>query len=193
MKSRDKRIIAVDLRGRSFGFAVFEGPSRLHDWGVRSFRCGVNAVKIPASEKFAALFDYFSPDAVVLRDRGRDGNAKRRAMRETVLGEAAKRRIPVRLVSRRAVKDAFAGANRNKYTIGASIAERLPELAATLPTAHKIWMGEEYHLSVFDAAAAGIAYFSHGQSAPRLPPKSRKRTLPPAPGAEPLALQMRRS
>jgi hypothetical protein len=183
MKSRDERIIAVDLRGRSFGFAVFEGPSRLLDWGVRSFRCGVNAVKIPASEKFAALLDDYVPDVVVLRDRGTDGNAKRREMRESVLGEAAKRRIPVRLLSRRAVKDAFVGANRNKYTIGASIAERLPELASTLPTAHKIWMSEEYQLSVFDAAAVGIAYLSHGQSAPCLPPKSRKQTFPTAPGA----------
>jgi hypothetical protein len=172
MKSQDKRIIAVDLRGRSFGFAVFQGPTRLHDWGVRSFRRGVNAVKIPASDKFAALLDYFSPDAVVLRDRGTDSNAKRCAMRKILLGVAAKRRIPVRLLSRRAVKDTFVGANRNKYTIAASIAKRLPELAAMLPTAHKIWMGEEYRLSVFDAAAVGIAYFSHGEyQRSRLPPK----------------------
>ena len=170
MKSRDERIIAVDFRGRSFGFAVFEGPSRTLDWGVKSFRRGVNAVKIPANEKFAALLDYFSPDAVVLRDRGRDGNTKRGEMRDAVLGEAAKRQIPTRLLSRLAVKNAFADASRNKYTIAASVVERLPELAAMLPTAHRIWMSEEYRLSVFDAAAVGIAYFTHGKSAP--PPPS---------------------
>ena len=85
-------------------------------------------------------------------------------MREIVLGESAKRGIPARLLSRRAVKDAFAGANRNKYTIAATLAERLPELAPVLPTARKIWMSEEYILSVFDAAATGIAYFSRGES-----------------------------
>src|SRR5580658_7862506 len=69
MKNHDERIIAIDPRGCSFAFAVFEGPSRLLDWGVRSFRHGVNAVKIPASEKFAALLDYFSPDMVVARTR----------------------------------------------------------------------------------------------------------------------------
>jgi len=166
MKSHDKRIVAIDLRGGSFAFAVFQGPDRLLDWGVRSFRRGVNAVKIPARKKVAALLDYFSPDAVVIRVRTGDRDARRRKMREIVLGEAAKRRIPARLLSRRAVKDAFAGANRTKYTIAASVAERLPGLAPVLPTAHSLWVSEEYILSVFDAAATGIAYFNHSQSVP---------------------------
>jgi len=171
MKSHDERIIAIDLRGGSFAFAVFEGPDRLLDWGVRSFRRGVNAVKIPAGKKFAALLDYFSPDAVVIRVRPGDRDTRRRKMREIVLGETAKRGIPARLLSRRAVKDAFAGANRTKYTIAAALAERLPELAPVLPTAHKLWVSEEYILSVFDAAATGISYFSRGESSP--PPSSQ--------------------
>ena len=69
------------------------------------------------------------------------------------------------------MKDAFAGANRNKYTIAAALAERLPELAPVLPTAHKLWVSEEYILSVFDAAATGIAYFSRGKSSP--PPSAQ--------------------
>ena len=98
MKSQNERIIAVDLRGGSFAFAVFEGPSRLLDWGARSFRRGVNEVKIPASEKFAALLDYFLPDAVVIRVRTGDRDARRRKMREIVLRESAKRGIPARLL-----------------------------------------------------------------------------------------------
>jgi len=157
MKSHDERIIAIDLRGYSFAFAVFEGPDRLLDWGARSFRRGVNAVKIPAGEKLAALLDYYSPDAVVIRVRTGDHDARRHEMRETL--------------TRRAVKDAFAGARRNKYTIAAALAERLPELAPVLPTAHKLWVSEEYILSVFDAAATGIAYFNHSQSVP--PPSAQ--------------------
>jgi hypothetical protein len=171
MKSHDERIIAIDLRGYSFAFAVFEGPDRLLDWGARSFRRGVNAVKIPAGEKLAALLDYYSPDAVVIRVRTGDHDARRHEMRETLLGEAAKHGVPTRLLTRRAVKDAFAGARRNKYTIAAALAERLPELAPVLPTAHKLWVSEEYILSVFDAAATGIAYFNHSQSVP--PPSAQ--------------------
>jgi hypothetical protein len=169
MRNEDKRILAIDLRGRSFGFAVFEGPSRMLDWGVRSFRHGVNAVKIPASEKIATLMDDFSPHAVVLRNCERDGNKRRREMRTAILGAAAKRGIPARLLPRRAVKNAFDGANRNKYVIAAALAARFPELIPKLPTAHKIWMGEEYGLSVFDAAALAVAYFGQNEQEPCTP------------------------
>lgn len=164
MNNHDERIIAVDLRGGSFAFAAFEGSDRLLDWGVRSFRRGVNAVKVPAGKKFAALLDYLSPDAVVIRVRTGDRDARRRKMRGIILRESAKRGIPARMFSRLAVKDAFDGANRTKYAIAAALAERLPELAPVLPTAHKLWVSEEYILSVFDAAATGIAYFSRRQS-----------------------------
>ena len=155
----------MDVRGRSFGFAVFEGPKRLIDWGARSFRQGVNAVKVPASEKFGALLDASCPDAIVLRERNRDRNAKRRVLRRTILEEATQRGIPTRLLARRAVQDAFVGMNHNKYRIAAALAERLPELAPRLPIAHKIWMSEAYSLSVFDAVAIGIAYFNRENSA----------------------------
>jgi hypothetical protein len=171
MKNQEKRILAIDLRGRSFGFAVFEGPSRLLDWGVKSFRRGVNAVKSPASDKFGTLMDDFSPDEVVLRKRDGDGHKRRCEMREAILREAAKRRIPARQLSRSAVKNTFMGVNRNKYTIAAALAKRLPELAPRLPAVPRIWMSEDYRMSVFDAAALGIAYFGKGQSVPPSSPE----------------------
>jgi hypothetical protein len=47
-QSSEKRVLALDVHPRSFGFVVFEGPNRIHDWGVKSFRRGVNAAKIPS-------------------------------------------------------------------------------------------------------------------------------------------------
>src|SRR5438309_84200 len=104
--SNEKRILAIDLRSRSFGFAVFEGPTRLLDWGVRSFRHGVNEPTIPASEKLAALMDDFSPSTIVLRNHNSD-TKKRAEMRNALVREATKRRIPIRLLSRGGVKTAF--------------------------------------------------------------------------------------
>src|SRR5258708_6633189 len=94
----EKRILAIDLRSRSFGFAVFEGPTRVIDWGVRSFREGVNAVKVPASAKFIGLLDEFSPSAIVLRKPAVDSE-KRGAMRKALLGPAEKHLIPIRMLS----------------------------------------------------------------------------------------------
>ncbi len=159
LHQNEKRILAIDLRSRSFGFVAFEGPTRLLDWGVKSFRQGVNEPTIPASEKLAALMGDFSPSTIVLRKR--DSDTKKRAeMRNALVREATKRRIPVRLLSRNGVKNAFPDCNRNKYTIAAALAKQLPELAPKLPAVRKIWKSEDYRMSIFDAAALGVAYFS---------------------------------
>ncbi len=155
----EKRILAIDLRSRSFGFAVFEGPTRLLDWGVKSFRQGVNEPTIPASEKLAALMNDFAPSTIVLKKRDTD-TKKRAEMRNALVRKAAKRRISIRLLSRNGVKNAFLDCNRNKYTIAAALAKQLPELAPKLPSVRKIWKSEDYRMSIFDAAALGVAYFA---------------------------------
>jgi hypothetical protein len=153
------RIVAIDLRSSRFGFAVFEGPERLLDWGVRNFRQGVNAVRIPANVKFGELMDEFSPQTIVLMRRDTD-TKNRASMREELLTEADKRRIAVRLLSPRAVKSAFVGSSRNKHTIAAALIERLPELASRRPGPRKIWKPDDYRLRLFDAASLGVAYFA---------------------------------
>ena len=158
--STEKRILAIDLRASSFGFVAFEGPTRLLDYGVRSFRQGVNKVKTPASMKSAALMDEYAPSAVVLKQWTEDTNGKRVRMRQAVVRQADLRRIPVRLLSRGVIRNAFVGNDRNKYTIASALAQRLPELATRLPPKRKIWQSEDYRMSIFDAAALGVAYLS---------------------------------
>ncbi len=166
LHSNEKRILAIDLRSRSFGFVAFEGPTRLLDWGVKSFRQGVNEPTVPASTKFAGLMDDFSPSAIVLRTH--DSDTKKRAlMRNALLREATKRRIPVQLLSRSGVKNAFPDCNRNKYTIAVALTKQLPELAPKLPSVRKIWKSEDYCMSIFDAAALGVAYFQSRQAITR--------------------------
>lgn len=154
----EKRILAIDLRSRSFGFAVFEGPTRLLDWGVRSFRQGVNTVQIPASLKLAGLINEFSPSTIVVR-KGSAESRKKAGMRKALVIQAEKCRIPIQSLTPRAVKNSFVGSNRNKYTIAAALAKQLPELAPRLPSVRKIWKSEDYRMSIFDAVALGVAYF----------------------------------
>ena len=154
----EKRILAIDLRSRSFGFVVFEGPTRLLDWGVRSFRQGVNAVRVPVYKKFAELMNDSSPSAIVVQKDFFESK-KKMGMRDALLKQAESHRIPIRFVTRRTVRLAVAGANRNKYTIAAALARQLPELGPRLPGVRKVWKSEDYGISIFDAAALGVAYF----------------------------------
>ena len=62
------RILALAVHPLSFGFVVLEGPVHpMIDWGVRSFRHGVNAVKVPMSKKLALLLDEYRPGVLVVR------------------------------------------------------------------------------------------------------------------------------
>jgi hypothetical protein len=154
-QSNEKRVLALDVHPRSFGFVVFEGPNRMIDWGVRSFRAGVNAVKIPASTKFLALLDEFRPSAVVIGDR----LTGRTRMLATIERQARSRRIPVRRISRREVNRAFVGFERNKYEVASALTQQFPDLASRLPPRRNCWQSEDYRMGIFDAAALGVAYF----------------------------------
>lgn len=58
----EQRIIALDVRPRSFAFVVFEDSRQLLDWGARNVRGGVNAVRVPLGPKIARLLDEYAPD-----------------------------------------------------------------------------------------------------------------------------------
>src|SRR5437762_8120983 len=170
-RSPQKRVLALDVHPSRFGYVIFEGPDELLDWGVRSFREGVNAVRIPPAQKLAALLDDFAPFTVVLEKR-ESRTRKLYGKIGTVLREAVKRRTPVRWVTRRMVKRAFAGHDRNKDEIASVLGERFPELMAKVPPKRKIWQSEDYRMTIFDAAALGVAYFARSASrTPIVPPE----------------------
>ncbi|MBZ5565864.1 MAG: hypothetical protein LAP13_26025 [Acidobacteriia bacterium] len=157
-ETNQKRVLSLDVHPSRFGYVIFEGPEELLDWGVRSFRDGVNAVRIPPAQKVGTLLDDFAPSAIVLEKR--ESLAKKAARHiQTVQREAAKRRVPVRWVTRRMVKRIFDGHERNKDEIAFVLGQRFPELAPKVPPRRKIWQSEDYRMSIFDAAALGVAYF----------------------------------
>jgi hypothetical protein len=169
-QSSEKRVLALDVHPRSFGFVVFEGPNHILDWGVRSFRTGVNAVKIPAATKFLALLDEFRPSAVLIRERLTGRTVKQIKMLAAIERQARTRRIPVRRISRGDVNRAFVGFDTNKYEVASALALQFSDLALRLPPRRKCWQSEDYRMGIFDAAALGVAYFVRREN--------RFRTLP---------------
>ena len=152
-----ERVIAIDLHPLSFGYAMFEGPDELVDWGIKSFRHGVNAVKVPLNVKLDLLLDMYGPDTVVIKEP-RTAALKKLVRAITALAE--RRRIPVQTISAASVRKAFPDERHNKYQIASVIAKRYPELSPRLGLRRKLWQAEKYSMSIFDAAAIGIAYFA---------------------------------
>lgn len=151
-----QRIFAVDVHPLSFGFAIFATPDELLDWGIKSFRHGVNAVKVPMREKMVLLLDRYEPNVIVMK-MPTSATLKRRS--RTIAELARQRKINVRLIPGRAMRDAFPGSNQNKYDRATVIAQRYPELSPRLGVRRKVWKAEKYSMSIFDATALGIAYF----------------------------------
>src|ERR1035437_1368901 len=154
--STRNQVFALDLHPLCFGYAMFEGPDELVDWGIKSFRHGVNAVKVPLNVKLDLLLDMYGPDTVVIKEP-RTAALKKLVRAITALAE--RRRSPVQTISAASVRKAFPDGRHNKYQIASVIAKRYPELSPRLGQRRKLWQAEKYSMSIFDAAAIGIAYF----------------------------------
>ena len=158
-----KRVLALDVHPLCFGFVLTEGPDQLIDWGVRSFRHGGNAVKVPMSKRLASLIDEYRPNALLVRTPG--AGISRRA--KMIAKLAAARRLPVRTISLDAIRGAFPHSNRNKHEIAKAVADRYPTLLPYLPAKRKPWQSEHYRMSVFAAAALVLTYFAQCQDRKR--------------------------
>ena len=151
-----QRILCLDIRPRSFAFVAFEGPKSVLDWGARSFRRGVNAVRVPLGLKIARLLDEYAPCALVLE---RPRTSKHLRIVAAIRKQAKTQKIPIRLLSAKTIDAAFSGSNDNKDQIASVLAARFPDLLSVLPPKRRAWQSEDYRMSIFDAAALGTAYF----------------------------------
>ena len=124
-----RRVLALEVRSRAFACVLVEGPHELLDWSVRSFRGGVNAVRVPAGKKIADLLSEYCPDVVLVRV-AKDAHGKPLTCDVTDALRKSGHRA-VRFVDPQAVRRFFARSDqtRNKYDIAAIVARRFPEIA----------------------------------------------------------------
>lgn len=165
MDQKARRVLALDLRPRSFGFVVFEGPDQLLDWGVKSLR-DLSGGEVPAEHRLAPLLHEFQPSVVLLKSTIWD-RRKTRVQLASILDAIrmeGKDRIAVRLISPQRIRRMFPGSVRNKDDLASRVACRFPDLAWKLPPRRKLWQREHYRMSIFDAAALALAYYSARES-----------------------------
>jgi len=173
MNLEHKRVLALDLRPRSFGYVVFEGPDQLLDWGVKIFR-DLAGRPVPAGKKFAPLLAEFQPSIVLLKTNVWQ-RVRRKSHLEDVLDtiqHEGQDRVAVRLISPERILRIFPGGVHNKDELAARVATRIPALAWKLPPRRKYGYREQYRMSIFDAAALALAYYEPGDSESLLRPEN---------------------
>jgi hypothetical protein len=149
-----QRLLALDLRNRRTGFVVLERPTKLLDWGVRTFthkrlRPGVLTV-----DRIAYLLDYYSPKVVVVR---RSKSSRR--MMQRVRSETRSRTIDLRIFSARPVQQFFSERGcKNKYETALHLVGLFEDLRWKVPPRRKPWQSENHNTTIFDAAAVALMF-----------------------------------
>ena len=155
------RTLAIEIRSRKIGYAVFEGTKILFDWGVRFF---VKEQESDLDHKLVKLLEKVRPTVILLssvraRDK-RNGHSVRAHIR-LIKKRAGLLSIPTKSLSKVYLRTHFARSGRwNKHEVAEAIAKRFPELAWHLPRKRKPWQSEPKRQLVFDAAALALHYFT---------------------------------
>lgn len=154
------RIFSLDPTTKGFGYAVFELPFRLIDWGLARITGDKYA---GAVSHFENLLDRFRPDVVVLEDATAPGsrrNPRVRRLIDTLAKVARDRGVKVSTVARKAMLEHFApdGEQATKQSVARRLAEFFPELAPHLPPPRKPWQSQDERMAIFDALALAVAY-----------------------------------
>ena len=148
-------LVAIDPTRTGFAFAILEAPGNLIDRGQR--------IALPKSgelvRKVDALLSKHYPAVLVLEDLTAPGARRRKRARQEIRSLerlALKRGVKVRMVSRLAVRAAFAP-GEGKYEVAVRLAELFPELRDRLPWKRKVYMPEDPRMNVFDAVGLAAA------------------------------------
>jgi RNase H-fold protein (predicted Holliday junction resolvase) len=161
--SAPKRLLALDVRTSKIGFAVFEGPTILLDWGVRSFEKSSKALRSSILDRLSVLLAFYEPTTIVIRSRSyhlpSHGHAQEKVI--AIIRSGLRRRSTgLKIVTTKQVRNAFAKKGEiSKHDIAVRVTNQFQELAWKLPRRRKIYQSELTAMLVFDAVASGLTYF----------------------------------
>lgn len=170
----DPKILAIDLRHRRFGYAVFEGHRVLLDSGLRFYRAVGEAEAAMANKRLVALLKSFSPSAIVIKrerwDRAQT-SSHIRTLVEVVLEISSAHSIPIHLIQHDDVRRTFRNMGcETRDEIATTLAHIFPELVWKIPPKRRAWQSEHPRMAIFDAIALGLTYWLHGSTPLPAPP-----------------------
>lgn len=143
---------------------VFEGPTRLLDFGIRSYSQPTQRLDEVAAKRMRPLLFRYSPYAVVMR---RDNHyssqnpARLQIVTDAIRKEANRRGLEFRLLRTKSRNKFFVQVGcEAKHQVAQLIAKLFNELSPIVQPQRKPWNSESYHSVIFDAAASGLVAFA---------------------------------
>jgi hypothetical protein len=141
------------------GYAAFQGPERLLDFGVTNFRTAESGVL-----RFLALLELLRPTLIVIRKitpESRRNCTATKNLVQSVKRECRLRSIQIVFISEARLHRQFRRRGTpNKQSDAALLASQFPELDWRVPPPRKTWQHEHRNMPVFDAVAVALSYFA---------------------------------
>ncbi len=149
------RVLSIDPSVAGFGFVVLEDGQRLIDWGVARLWSHNSQEFLTRVE---AMIERYQPALVVSEDCSASRRGRRAGSQVALLmAHCRQRQLPVALVTRQAVRQAFSETGITKHAIAMAIAMQFPEVEPRLPQRRKPWNSEDERMNIFDALSFAIA------------------------------------
>jgi hypothetical protein len=162
-KTQESRLLAVDLRTRRLGYAVFQTPNRLLDFGISQFDSPATA-----AVRVRVILKAFRP-AVVIFDagptRGPRNKTRTALVRQAIRREASKMSIPATVLPARTLRAFFSERGvRNKYAFAHLSAKWFPQLSRRVPAERECYESEPWIMAWLDAVLLGIVYLAQSDN-----------------------------
>jgi hypothetical protein len=158
------RLLALEVRSRRMGFVVFEGPTRLLDFGIRGYSQPTQRLHEVVARRMRPLLLRYRPHAVVMRRDNHYSSQKPARLRiatDAIRKEAERCGIEFRLMRTKSRKKFFVQVGcDSKHQVAQLIAELFREIAWRAQSRRKAWHSESYHTVIFDAVATGLVAFA---------------------------------
>ena len=158
----DPRIIAIDLRFRRSGFATFEGPRRLLDFGTLDIRLEESE---NGRSRLADLMKLAAPKVIVVKKERWNNlivRSEAKPLVDALTSQGTAHSVQIRLLEQTSLNSTFRNLGcKTKADISASLARIYPELIWKLPPERRIWQPEHSRQTVFDAIALGMAFWQN--------------------------------
>jgi hypothetical protein len=158
-------VLAIEARRTRFGYALFEGPKQLLDWGASEIPSGLSDrdAIVFARRQLARVLRRGSPIAIVVARPRRKQNRSTVSdgpMLRSILQEAETWKIPVCCLEREEIRTALCHFRaQSKEQLACVLVSAFPAITHRLPQKRKKWQPERRGMIVFEAIAAGLAYW----------------------------------
>lgn len=153
-------VLAVTPTSKGIAFAVFEGPTKPLDWGIKEARVRKNTI---CTKHVRSLINFYQPAVLILEKPTKRSRHMRSGRVTRLIDKIAKHvkdRLPVIRYSHNQVVWVFEQFGvATKFGIAQRITELLPEFKSKLPPYRKTGDARDERMEIFYAIALTLTYY----------------------------------